>query len=315
MRIGCVYAPRREWPKWQWVCAALSQIGHDVVAVNDVQQMERANDECDLLLFEHRDCGVGRRHVLNLAPKKRCQWAQWWFDLFQMEQSLPIAETNNWRHLGEVMQCFDRVFVKERSRVEEYRSLGVRAEYMDQGCPSPWRMIQLDEHPKYDVIVFGSVDPQWYRQRIRVASELVAAGMRVGWASQTGTVPNGVERLPWCHPKDLPWLMSNAYGVLCVDADPVVDGYWSDRHWLVRGAGATPITLNDPVANVELLKSLPVEDRVVCAAMIRNTVMEAHTYEHRASAIIDSLRGRCEGLPRLQGQENRQVFHEGAPVN
>lgn len=315
MRIGCVYAPRKDWPKWQWVCAALSRIGHDVTAVTDVSQLAKANEECDLLLFEHRDCGVGRRHVRDLAPKKRCQWAQWWFDLFAIDQSIPLAETNNWKLLGETMQCFDRVFVKEADRIGEYRELGVKAEYMDQGCPSWWPMLQFHEKPAYDVVVFGSSDPQFYRERIKAAEEIAANGYRVAWATAQGTVPKGVERLPWHHPNDLNGLMSQAWATLCIDVRSDIRGYWSDRHWLVRGAGAIPLTINDPMNMLKIAKGMCLEERIVASAAIRNEVMEHHTYEHRVTAIIDRLRSKYEGLSSLSRHQDGEMPHEGALQN
>lgn len=300
MKVGVVYAPRPDWPKWEWVAKALLNLGHEIVRVTHADDLLSADAECDVLLFEHRDCGIGWRHVRDKAERRRAVWAQWWFDLMATQANVPLAEQHQFRLCGAAMRLFDHVLVKERDLLHEYASLGVNAHYLDQGCPSHYAACEHKPEPLWDVLVFGSADAS-YRERRKAAQLLAADGFAVAWATKEGQPPSGVEPVPWCHPDKLPALMSEARSVLCVDYRADVGGYTSDRNWLVAGSGALPL-VKHPGCDIrdvaKLLHDMPFEKRKEFGAYLRKRVLGRHTYEHRLQslfAILDRSRGRADG--------------------
>lgn len=299
MRVGCVYARRQNWPKWDWVRNALIRLGHEVIRVHDAKQLVAADELCELMLFEHRDGGIGWRNIRDIAPTRKAKWAQWWFDLFGWDDR-SLAEMLG--RYGSTQKLFDRVYVKERSCIDLYRENGVRAVYLDQGIPSDWPEAEHRDSPEWDVLVFGKASPD-HRNRINATKAIVKAGMRVAWASMDGVVPSGVERLEWCPPKLLPSLIGRAKCVLCVNFRDDVDGYWSDRTLMVKGAGAIPVT-NAEEAVVAC--AMTAGERRDMGHTLRRHVMEHHTYENRLTDIIaDYGRGFANApvVPTLPGEE------------
>lgn len=303
MKIGCVYAHRDHWPKWGWVCESIARIGHDVVKVNRADHLEPADDYCDLLLFEQRDCGVGWRHVRNLAPERKAKWAQWWWDLHAWDRSSleAMLERN-----GGTVRLFDRVYFKERSLIPLYRERGVNAAYLDQGITPNWPPTHHTDDPLWDVLVFGRSAPL-YKARTQAVKAIVAAGLRVAWATTDGVVPDGVRRLLWCPPKGLSLLMSKAKCVLCVNLMEL-DGYSSDRDLMVKGAGAIP------VRNVEealAVCRLSAEERRDIGRGLRNETLSAHTYDRRVRDIVrDYNRGFVCPVPWEEEAEATGLVRE-----
>lgn len=290
MKIGCVYTHRESWPKWKWVCSAISRLGHTVVKVNRADHLKPADEYCDLLLFEQRDCGVGWRHIRDLAPKRKSKWAQWWWDLHAWDRaSLEAMLERN----GGTVRMFDRVYFKERSLIPLYRQNGVNAAYLDQGIPSDWLPTVHQDEPQWDVLVFGRSAPI-YKARVRAVKAMVAAGLKVAWATTDGVVPDGVQRLLWCPPKGLPMLMGTAKCVLCVNLMEV-DGYASDRDLMVRAAGAIPVRT---VEEAEAACRLTAAERTEIGRGTRNEALANHTYDNRVFDILrDYDRGFVSTVP------------------
>ena len=314
MKIGCVYSRRPEkWPKWQWVADALLQLGHETISVHDAAHLMAADQDCDIMLFEHRDCGVGWRYVRDNAPRRTSVWVQWWFDLVAVIPGRALADQPEFRLSGEAMRLFDHVFVKERAMLDEYRSLGVNASYLDQGCPSWWPACEHRQAPRWDVLVFGSATAQ-YAERKEAVRRLVSDGYSVAWATDSGSVPPVVERLPWQPPRKLPELMSDARCVLCVDVRSDVDGYVSDRNWLVTGAGAIPLMRGCGGYGgyrdaAEMICTMQHERRSTIGRSLRARTMGANTYEHRLQKLLSVVcgsGGSADGeapLPCVQGDQ------------
>lgn len=311
MKIGCVFARRTNWPKWDWIVKAISNLGHETISVHHADELMKADAVCDAMLFEHRDCGIGWRHVRDRAPDRKAVWAQWWFDLVATDPRKPLDEQPQFQLCGNAMRLFDAVFVKERAMLDEYSLLGVKAHYMDQGCPSWWPCVRHSDAPKWDVMVFGNADPG-YRERHQAVRQLVADGFSVAWAMQTGSIPKGVERIPWHHPEKLPDLMSQAKCTLCIDYRSDVAGYYSDRNWLVTGAGAVPLMRgflgkSDIRDCAGAICSMTAEERQALGLGLRLRTMGANTYEHRVQSIISTLQeydsDGTQAMPDLQGKE------------
>lgn len=291
---------------WDWVSQAVENLGHTVVRVHHVDDFAAADEVCDVMLFEHRDCGIGWRHVRDRHPHKKSVWAQWHWDLIAQFPG-PLSETHYMKSFAGGMRQFDMNYVKERSMIAEFESLGIKAEYMDQGCTSDWPACQHFDRPEWDVLVFGQHNC-WYQARVLAATRLIEAGFTVAWASTYENLPKGVRHLPWCHPNELPELMSLARCVLDIDMRMDVDGYWSDRHWMIRGAGAINLRpgkfgLDDVVEQARLVRDMSTEERERHGMEDRHHVMESHTYEHRLRDILNSLSRtdawKEKGLPRL----------------
>lgn len=319
MKIGCVYARRPNWPKWSWIAKALSELGHESVSVHSANELASSDASCDLMLFEHRDCGIGWRHVRDFAPERKSFWAQWWFDLVARDPSKTLDNQEEFKLSGDAMRLFDAVFVKERDMLDEYRILGVKAEYLDQGCPSWWPAMRHIENPKWDVLAFGSADPS-YKARHRAVQQLIADGFTVAWATKKGSIPKGCDRLSWCPAEKLPELMSQAKCVLCIDYRSDVGGYHSDRNWLVTGAGALPL-MHGFLGKTDIrdcagaVCSLTLHERLTLGTTLRRRTLAGHTYEHRLESIIRTCQEHqsADGtttMPDLQGDQASQRCEE-----
>ena len=233
---------------------------------------------------------------------------QWWFDLLFCQTHQPLLDL-----YGPLLRTMDLVLVKELWQIGAYRSLGITAEYLDQGCPDEWPACEHPDDPEFDVLVFGSLMPH-YRQRRDDVEALVRAGFRVAWAGNNGAHPPGVVPLPWCHPSELPALMSRAALALCVDLRHDVPGYWSDRLWLSLGAGAC-VLKRDTKGQPDLPMSVycdelligscvsdlrsPIHRRQIGAEARRITLL-GHTYTHRCQEIVNHAERFLNGGRRRQ---------------
>lgn len=237
MRIACVYPDTPQWPKFRWVHEALTRLGHDVRQVRTPDELRVADRECDLCLFMHKAGGIGVQNLIDIAIGHQSHWVQWWFDLFALKPGA-LSASPYLNTFGRLLPRFDRVLVKERDWIANFQMLGITAEYADQGCPETMPSVKK-WLPTWDVLLWG-LGGSDYRQRVSDAVAL-SKHFKVAWAG-CDAVPNGIEKLPWCHPDQLPGLASQARYVLCVDRRHDIAGYWSDRFWLATGMGACVLT-------------------------------------------------------------------------
>lgn len=290
--IGLVYKARPRWPKFHWVHEALMGLGHRCFHITSLAELREAESSCALILFEQRDPGLGPKQIRDWERSGSAIWAQWWFDLLWDQPNEPLME-----RFGPMLRRFDLVFVKERARLADYAAAGIRAVYLDQGCPAD--IGEAKGEPEFDVLTFGSSRRE-YGQRTADVLALVAAGFNVAWAGD-GTPPVGVTALPWTHPAQLPGLISRAALTLCVDLRDDVDGYWSDRLWLALGAGACVVrrrTVGEPTGSyssygnhAELVRIVlellaRPEERRRLASEARQTVLSHNTYRNRCEELL-----------------------------
>lgn len=129
MRIGLVWpaCQRRRWPKYDWAKSALARLGHHVFDVGSVDQLVEADRACELVLFAHKNAGLNKASVMQLAVKRKSVWAQWWFDLVATDPSKPLKSQSLFRSFGGLMGSMDFVFVKEMAMLDEYKQNGVNA--------------------------------------------------------------------------------------------------------------------------------------------------------------------------------------------
>jgi hypothetical protein len=256
---------------------------------------------------------------LALAPRN-ATWVQWWRDLVAFEPRAPLAEQPFVRSFGALMREMDVVLLKERSMLDEYASLGIRAAWFDQACPDEMPPCSPAENPEWDVLVLGSTA---YDQRRQDAAALVAAGFRVAWAGLPGRepAPSGIEWRPWQHPtQELPQFVERAAIVLGVDFRSDVPGYTSDRSYLVAGMGAcyvarvtdygadsAPAAASpaaelaawiyddcESLVNVVRTALADPDERRRRAERSRARVMSQHTYRRRAEQIVETVRTRAQ---------------------
>lgn len=289
--------------KGEWVADGFRAVGHDVRLVHTLVDVRAADAECDLLVFDHKNAAQNRTDLIELAPRRKAVWLQWWRDLVAFDPTLPLAEQPYVQSFRGLMEAMDVVFVKERSLLAEYRALGINARWLDQACPATMPACHHAERPDHDVLVLGSTS---YRQRMADVRALVQAGLRVLWAGLPGSdpIPSGAEAHPWIHPLELPRLMSNCAVVLGVDWRSDVDGFTSDRTWLVCGAGACYVRrrslgmpdvpsfdYGDHGELVTLVRRLvgDHELRAETGEAARRCVMQNHTYANRAAEIVTAL--------------------------
>ena len=311
MRVAIFYARRRNWPKMGWVAQAFRRLGHDVVCSDDQDMLPEFDASNDLVLLPQRGGCMCHNLAAKFAPDRKAIWATWIFDLVVTEPGKPIVEqeimAEQWLRL---LRLLDLVFVKERGLLGEYREAGVNAIWLDQGCPSDMKACEHVDSPQYDVLVIGSSKSYW-RQRRQDAAALAAEGFVVGWAGHAAGagVPSGVLPLPFCRPEDLPELVSQAALCLDVDARTDLDGYRSDRMWLLAGMGACSLRRWSPGlpdrypiltyrTEAELLewagqlRTDTVRRRALGEAN-RSWTMGAHTYQDRCREIIVEVE-RCK---------------------
>lgn len=307
--------------KFGWVADGFRAAGHDVVRVHDLAGVKEADERCELLLFDQKSAGLGRAELTELARAPRnATWVQWWRDLVAFEPRASLADQPFVRSFGGLMRAMDLVLVKERSMLDEYASLGIRADWFDQACPEEMPRCNAAEHLELDVLVLGSTA---YDQRRRDAAALVAAGFRVAWAGLPGRepVPSGIEWRPWLHPmQELPHFVGRAAIVLGVDCRSDVPGYTSDRSHLAAGMGACYVArvtdygadsapaAASPAAevaawiyddceslmNVVRMALADPGERCRRAERSRAIVMSQHTYRRRAEQFVELVRTRSQ---------------------
>lgn len=322
MRIALVYPDQPKWPKFKWVAKALRELQHDVTIVRTLDGLVAADAANDLVVFSQKDAGLDPGSIVEAAENRKSTWVQWWFDLVATDADKSLAEQpllrtmtyagREWEdtsHL-KVMRCMDAVFVKERGLLDDYRALGVPAEYLDQGCPSWMAACEHREIPEWDVLVFGTMVASW-RQRRHDVMSLLTEGVTVAWAGHPGgSTPSGCLPLPFCPAADLPALASRAAVVLCVDFRQDLDGYCSDRLWLALGIGACVVRRQSAgvpqhesyfrydddrelIATVARLHG-SVLTRQAHGKAARRWVMANHTVQMRCERLIEL----CRDLPK-----------------
>lgn len=239
MEIAISYSvqDKHYWPKLEWVATAFRRIGCDVRLIHDRNNdtISRAFNECEFVIFGHKSLG-GRWPNVGKAIENRTSPAiYWWFDLVAIRPGLPLEQQplfaeKKWRKM--FAEC-DICLVKERSMLGEYHNHDVNAIWFDQGVLSDYPQAEV-VNPEYDLLVWG----QAYPQRVRDVKAAIDAGYSVAWAtSQPANIPEGVHRLPWTNPVDLPTLASKARCVLSCGVRNDVSGYWSDSFWMAVGMG------------------------------------------------------------------------------
>jgi hypothetical protein len=307
VKLALVYPERAKWPKWAWVADAARALGHDVRRVSTAIELREADRWADLVLFEHKNAGLNIADILAVARLRKSRWVQWWFDLLATDAAQPLAEQGLVKAFLPVMRAMDRVLVKERGLLTEYKALGVNAAYLDQGCPSAMRACAHRERPEFDVVIWGTAGSD-YRQRMADVRALVKRGFSTAWAGHpSGSLPRGVVPVPFFPALDLPKLASRAAVVLCVDRRHDLESYWSDRLWLALGMGACVVRRNTPglapetplygyqdaaelVEVVGRLKADPEARRAIGEAARRYT-LSGHTYEHRLRELLNHVQG------------------------
>ena len=292
MKIACVYPDALNWPKMRWVLEAFQRLGHTVCQVKDRDELQAADNECDLIVFAHKGLAIRWPNMRDIALTRKALWCQWWFDLNALDHRLHFGEQDIQKLLG-----MDIVFVKERSLLNEYHTLGINAVYLDQGCPQDMPYAEPQER-EWDVLLWGQGGAN-YRQRTKDAVKLAKAWLKVAWAGFPNVaipnIPNNpIQRLPWTHPDKLPELASKARCVLSVGRRNNLDGYWSDAYWLACGMGAVVLRRDTPGIPVgpavALYSNNPVEAYHAAIELDgkenRKWVMENHTIEHRCRDLI-----------------------------
>lgn len=313
--------------KLAWVASALVDTGHSVRKIGHYQDIPQVDAECDVLLFDHKSAGTNHNNIATLGKTRRAIWLQWWRDLVATEPSLPLSQQPNMLAFGKVMRVMDAVLVKERSLLDEYRTLGINALWLDQACPKDMPACSHPETPEWDVLVVGNCE---YPQRREDARALADAGYRVAFVALPGceTAPPGCVGLPWHHPvKELPQLVSKSAVVLGVDYRTDLPGYTSDRSYLVAGMGACYISrvedygthtfsqspaaqlsawvydCRESLLNVVRTALANPDERTRRGESARYLVSSHHTYHNRASelsGIVEELMGKriaqCAGM-------------------
>ena len=122
--------------KPSWVADGFRARSHTVEMVHDLASIRRADEQCDLLVFDHKAAGVSRAALVQLSRQpRRAVWVQWWRDLIATDPQARLADQPFMRSFGDVMRGMDLVLVKERSLLDDYRQLGINAAWLDQACP------------------------------------------------------------------------------------------------------------------------------------------------------------------------------------
>lgn len=300
-----------------WVADGFREAGHDVRRCHTLDELAAADRECDLLLFDQNAAGLQHISLAESAERRDSHniWALWQRDLIASEFGKPLAEQCTIQTHGRLFKALDIVFVKERSMLDEYASLGINARWLDQASTSEVPKCEHPERPDYDVLVFGCTD---YRQRQSDVRALIGAGFRVLWLADVGELPPGVAGHPWVHPRNLHEVVSRCGVVLGVDLRSDVPGYTSDRTYMAAGMGACYVARvedygadsisHSPAADVAAWVYSEQEQllRIVSQALAdrrererrgmqsRKRVMSKHTYKHRAEeicGIVEGMRG------------------------
>lgn len=314
-RVGVVYT-KRDFTKYAWVAQAFRNLGCRVLeacSANSHEQLrsvERLDGLCELLVFEQWSAGCNATDLASLAAKRQAKWCQWWFDLIVTDPLLPLDEQGLVRTFDRILPCFDRVFVKERSWMSAYRSIGISAAYLDQGCPSHIPPVDVRESPRFDVFYAGTLDAQRYQMLAKLAKTLKV--MHCGHSSPHG-IPQGVTSFQWRHPIKLYELASNCAVGLVDSMRLDVDGYWSDRLWLYLGMGMPSVVLrsDDGLPNYPDLRGIAtvckrddllgfleffsapsgIAPRLAMSRASRRLALLSHSYEARCEEVL-----KCFGL-------------------
>jgi hypothetical protein len=306
MQIGFV-GPDREagQDKLGWIAQAARNLGHDPVRVRSMSGLKHADAELPLLIFEQFGAGLNAADLCDLATRRRSTWVQWWFDLVARDPDLPLGEQAYLRSWGRVMRSMDNCFVKERGLLREYGGLGIRAEYLDQGCPEGMPAVEPIDPPQWDCLVVGAMDRP---QRMRDALALVRAGLSVAWIGKASVrLPAGIDPLPWVPAFLLPYYASMAKLCLSVDLRSDVEGYVSDRLYLLTGAGACVLhrgyqapaglpviryTTESELVRLARDYRASASQRAAMGIQARKAVSTHHTYEHRVAALLAAVARR-----------------------
>lgn len=244
MEIGISYSVTQNWPKMEWVATAFERLGHTVRRIHEREQLVPALQECDLAVFAMKSIGGRWPNVEQALKSRTCPVAYWWFDLVATEPGVPIRNQPIFQSFRRMFQASDLVLVKEHGCLDEYRSEGVNAFYLDQGVLSDFPEA-LPEPKEWDVLLWGQSN-NYYHQRNRAVQALLDAGFSVAWASDSGSLPKGVVRLPWTPAMELHRLAAKARCVLSVGRRNDVEGYVSDAFWMAVGMGSCVVRQKTP---------------------------------------------------------------------
>lgn len=239
MIIGCAYDTECvNWPKFQWLVDALLSMGHEIRVIRTFEELKAQDQACDLILFQQRESGVGHSDVGRIASHKAI-WISVWWDLLITQEHTGLIDI-----FGSMLRRMDLVTVKERGHLQAYAELGIKASYLDQGCPS-WIPVCDRSNARFDCLVIGN-RMEHYTDRFCDAMALRDAGFSVGWAGTGGALPLGIADVPWVHPSHFHHLVGMAHLVLSVDQRNDIEGYTSDRLWLAMGSGACVLKRKSP---------------------------------------------------------------------
>ena len=324
MKIAVIAGVHRYWNKYRWVADALEVNGHEVRRVcGDRHESAAAEQWADIAIWEPKYLQNFSMESGGLSRDDGhdCLRVGWMFDLVAQEPGKPLAEQGMlWRHDGQnliatplltALRACDLAFVKERGLIDQYRRIGVNAEWLDQACPSSMGACEHRENPKWDALVLGTT--RW-KQRCRDVAALVAAGLKVAWAAPEGSegVVKGVEYLPFTPPEQLPELVSDAAVLFDCGLRSDLDGYWSDKFWLALGMGACHVrrwspglpepfaistqyvaywTYKTPTEAVAQVRKVAADQRrKLFGDGARRWMLANHTYEERCKKLVR----RCE---------------------
>lgn len=243
MEVGVAYSVTEKWPKMEWVATAFERIGHSVRRINHSSGLPQAFDECDFVILAQKSIAGRWPNVKDALSNRKCPAVYWWFDLIATNAGIAIHEQPLFKTFEQQLTACDVVLVKEADFIDDYRMHGVNAFWFDQGCLSDYPEIVL-ENPVWDVLLWGQANA--YRERYRDAEWLVSQGFSVAWAVEQGSVPKGVDRLPWTHAMDLHRLASKARCVLSCGFRNDLSGYWSDGFWMALAMGSCVVRKRTP---------------------------------------------------------------------
>lgn len=311
MNVGVVSSTTNLWPKMRWVADAFGRLGHDVRHIHNRDHLIEQDPECDLIVFQHKSV-IRWPNLRDIAVNKKAFWVQWWFDLISTDyvtnsgRSRLLRDQPLFQQFEPIMAAMDIVFIKERDLLGQFSDMGIRAFYLDQGCPSDITPVTYGKPRAWDVLLWGQSGRD-YKRRTNDVCELSQSGLNVSWAIDSGSVP--CRRLPWCHPNELHFLASNAKCVLSVDRRRDLDGYWSDRFWLAAGMGCVvlhrqgvglptgPYYRYTNIADAKrYIQNLTPSIMERIGKEMRKWVMSKHTYKHRIETMLKHIEKVAGGV-------------------
>ncbi|MDE2098806.1 MAG: glycosyltransferase family 1 protein [Patescibacteria group bacterium] len=308
MNVAIVSAPpaRLLVDKLAWLTGGFTDLGHDVRRFHHFSELQAADKWADLVLFDQYGAGLPVRNIADAAESRTAVWAQCWRDLICTASSRAVQWQETYLGYGRVMRAMDIVFVKERHRLEEYRTARVNAVYLDcQGCTEGAPRFETHDSPEFDVLVLGNAD-RAYADRRADAAALVKGGYRVLWAGLTNTAPpHGCHTHRWVHPiKELPSLANRCAVALNVELryEP---GYCSDRPWLLAACGI-PVLVRVPGCAYEAA-DVPAVD--IASWVYANT---AELIERVGDAIASPRQRHVRGMCRRIGALARHTYRRRA---